>query len=88
MGSNASRWAGFALRAFDNPSKSSGISLWQTFASFFVGQPVHSWIIAAVFGVLFLLVLLAKNRNAQIRSLPLFVAFLPGWHTDYWSVKP
>ncbi len=49
-------------------------SLWVS--DFFVLQPGHFWAVSAVFGILFLAALIAKNRFPQIWCWPLLIALL------------
>jgi hypothetical protein len=58
-----------------------------TFISFFIWQPVHIWAISALFGVLFLVALLMKNRYSQIRCLPPLIAFLAWLAYGFWERK-
>ena len=46
------------------------------FFGVFVGKPVLIWVVSAVFGVLFLAVLLAKHRYSLLRGLPLLFVSL------------
>jgi hypothetical protein len=50
--------------------------MWNNVFDFFAWQPVHIWAVAAVFGLLFLAAILAKAHYPQLRSLPLFIAFV------------
>lgn len=59
--------------------------MWNTFAGFFVWQPVHIWLISALFGVVFLAALVMKRRYAEIRCLPLLIAFLVWLAYGFWE---
>lgn len=59
--------------------------MWKSFVEFFVWQPVHIWAISAVFGVLFLVALVAKTRYSRVRCLPLFIASLVWLAYGFWE---